>query len=202
MLFRSAALALCCLTASQSLVAADRKTTTPNVIYTATGTFGTPISGPDNVGLAGEPFTIQIEASEALVPTSGEPGWAEYTGFAMQFTFKTPYQVTPITLKNNHAEILLVVGNPAYDVLALSSTINPFNIGWLKFRAEALLPKGTLANDMVLPLTVPYTLTAGYPATFTLACAFIQSTFSYCDTSPLLSTTLSIASGTLTTPVK
>jgi len=201
-----AAAALCYLTASQSLVAAD-PSASPNVIYTANGVFAaTPISGPDNVRLAGQPFTIQIEANESLAPTSSGPGWAEYTGLTMQATIRTPFNPAPLTFKNRRAAILLAVGDPDHDVLDLSSTVSLPGLAvgglWLKFRAEALIPKGTLTSDMVLPLTAPYTVSAGNPATFMLACAFAQPTSSVCDSSPLLSSTLGIASGTLTTTVQ
>jgi hypothetical protein len=197
-----AVVALWCVTAAQSLPAADTGTTTPNVTYTANGTFAaTPIAGTDSVRLAGNPFTLHVQANESLLPTSGGATWAEYTGLAMKVTVVSSTHAEPLTFQNRRASVTLAVGNPDYDVFAVFA---PISLGGLvlTFHAEAHLPKGTLTSNQILPLTAPYTVSAGNPATFVLACPFTQSINQYCNTSPLPSTTLDIASGTLSTSVQ
>jgi hypothetical protein len=198
-----AAAAVCCLAAGQSLLAADPATSKPNVTYTATGTFGTPqISGLDQFKLAGQPFTISVVGNEALTPTSSGTAYATFSGLTMSATITSDFSgvPTPFVFQNHHASMELAVGNPNYDVIAITS---PIFIGALNlqltFLAEVQLPHGTLQGDHINPFTAPYTFTPTSVATFTYSC---PTTITQSGCTPGQSTTLSIPSGTFSTTVK
>src|SRR5579863_7840569 len=149
-----AVVALWCVTAAQSLPEADTGTTTPNVTYTASGTFAaTPVSGKDSVQLAGYPFTLEVVANESLSPTSSGANWAKYDGLAIRVRSGSGWTYgSPTTFQNRRASVTLAMGNPDYDVFAVFA---PVSLGglWVTFHAEAHLPKGTLTSVQILPFT-------------------------------------------------
>ena len=194
-----AAAALSCLT-MQSLPAVGPPTT-PNVRYTATGVFSSqPISGFDGAGLAGQPFTLQVTANESQVGSPSGPTWAVYQGLAMTATVNSSEQGPPITFQSDAATILLAVSNPAFDLMQIFATVYESNLNiHMRFEAHIQLPKGTLASDKILPFTAPFTVSSSYPATLEYACAPTSIGQPGFCLDNQRSTTLEIATGTLTT---
>ena len=162
--------------------------TAPNVTYTAFGTFGTtPISGSDLFRLAGQPFSISIVASEALVSKNHGAQWAVYSGLKMSGEVETALLPTPVTISNSSTNLALAFGNPSYDVFLLGTPVKIVGMT-VTITANITMPKGTIANDHILPFTAPVSLSAA------------NATVTYSDTTE--STTLAIDSGTLSTAAK
>jgi len=140
--------AIACFAAGGTAIAAA-----PNVIYTATGTFATPaVSGNDLFKLAGQPFTIQVVANAATVPTSSGQQWARYTKLTMQGTVQSGLLPTPIAIASNMTSLQLATGNPSYDLIVIFAPIKVIGIQ-LQITATIQLPKGTLKNGLIHPFT-------------------------------------------------
>ena len=138
---------------------------TKNVTYTASGTFApTPVKGNDLFKLAGQPFSISVVASEALVSQKHGAAWAIYQKLKMTGTVQSGLIPTPTSISNNSTSIQLAFGNPAYDVFGLGTGVKVVGIT-LNISATIQMPKGTISNDHILPLKAPVTLT---PTTATM----------------------------------
>lgn len=136
-----------------------------NVTYTASGTFApTPVKGNDLFKLAGQPFSISVVASEALVSQKHGKAWAIYQKLTMTGTVQSGLIPTPTSISNNSTSIQLAFGNPAYDVFGLGTGVKVVGIT-LNISATIQMPKGTISNDHILPLKAPVTLT---PTTATM----------------------------------
>lgn len=145
--------AITCFAAGGTALAAA-----PNVIYTATGTFATPaMSGSDLFKLAGQPFTIQVVANSATVPTSNGQQWARYTQLTMQGTVQSGLLPTPIAIASNMTSLQLATGNPNYDLIIIFAPIKVVGIQ-LQITATIQLPKGTLKNALIHPFTATASL--------------------------------------------
>jgi len=151
--FRAALLCATLATLAPAAMAAE-----PTVIYTATGTFGSVISGGDLLELAGQPFSISVPANEALKPTRQNDMSAEYTGLTVSGTSNTgllPGTMYPVT--SNKVNIELRVGGPG--------TPDQFKIGYplsvvgstVRVTAEVEMPPGTITATAIQPFTAPVT---------------------------------------------
>jgi uncharacterized protein (TIGR03437 family) len=148
-----AAAVLSCMAASERLAAAT------NVTYAAFGTFSSPqISGADVFQLRGQPFSINVVASETLVSKNHGAQWALYTMLKMTGTVQSGLLPTPIAISSNSSSILLAAGNPSQDSFMLGSPVKVVGTT-LTVTANIIMPKGTITNDHVLPFTAPVTLT-------------------------------------------
>jgi hypothetical protein len=148
-----AAAVLSCVAAAESLAAA------PNVTYSASGTFSSPqISGADTFQLRGQPFSINVVASETLVSKNHGAQWAVYSTLKMTGTVQSGLLPTPIAISSNGSSILLAAGNPSQDLFRLGSPVVVVGTT-LTVTANIIMPKGTITNDHVLPFTAPVTLT-------------------------------------------
>jgi len=180
------AAAMCCLATSQRLSGANPSAAT-NVTYTAFGTFGTtPIAGSDLFKLAGQPFSIGIVASEALVSKNHGAQWAVYSGLKMSGEVQTRLLPTPVTISNSSTNVALAFGNPSYDVFLLGTPVKIAGMT-VTITANITMPKGTIVNDHILPFTAPVSLSAA------------NATVTYADGTS--STTLAVVNGTLSTSV-
>src|SRR5450631_2032252 len=84
---------------------------TPNVIYSATGTFAAPpVGGADTFQLAGHPFSIRIEANEALQPTKHTKTSALYTNLVLEGEADSPLLFTPLYISTRRASLFLETG--------------------------------------------------------------------------------------------
>jgi len=127
--------------------------TAPNVTYTAEGTFASPpVSGADQLKLAGEPFTINIVANAASVPIKHGSNWAVYSPFKMTGQVHSGLLgPTPIAIASAAASIQLAIG-PDYDIFIAAFPVKVVGIS-LTVRATIDLPAGTLANLYIHPFS-------------------------------------------------
>jgi uncharacterized protein (TIGR03437 family) len=173
-----AAAAISCVAAPENLLA-----TAPNVTYTATGTFSTTlVSGNDLFQLRGEPFSINVVANAATVPTAHGTHWAKYTKLKMQGTVTSALLPTPISISDGDTSLELATGNPNYDVFVMFSPVTVVGVQ-VQILATIYMPSGTIANALIHPFTAPVTLNPG------------DATVSYSDGSNI--TVLTVANGTL-----
>jgi len=177
------------IAAAATLLAAATPLAATNVTYTATGTFSTTVvSGTDTFKLAGQPFSISVVASESAVPVKSGKTYAEYNKLKMTGTVQSGLVPTPTTLSSGATSVELAYGNPAYDVFALFAPVKILNI---QFNITAVIkaPTGTITTNKILPFTAPVTLTS----------SMTTVTYTYTTNGVTNSTTLTIASGTLST---
>jgi hypothetical protein len=181
--------ALFSVAASFAFSAQAAPATAPNVTYSATGTFSAAqVSGQDLFKLAGNPFTISVVANEATVPTSHGAKWAKYTKLTMSGAVTSGLFPTPFAISSSNSSIELAMGNPAYNIFAMFSPINV--MGKLIYITTTLqMPTGTLTTALIKPFTGPVTLGPS------------SGNVTYSDPSTGDATTLTIASGTLSTSV-
>lgn len=194
--FMAGAAALGFLTAAGTLLAAE-PATAPNVQYTATGTFASPaVKGNDLFQLAGQTFTVNVVANEALKPTKFTKKSAEYDNLAVSGTFNSgllpgqPQMIPPGTLAN----ISLQVTTKA-DAVQFTFPINVLGLP-ITFSGRILMPAGTISNPAIRPFTAPVTIT---PA----SAAISYSCSSACPPPYTgAATTLAVGSGTLSTTLQ
>ena len=147
-----------CITATQNLVAAS-PATAPNVTYIAYGIFAYPaLSGSDIFKLAGQPFSINIIASEAAVPKKNGKQWAQYTNLQLTGTVYTGLEPTPISFSNGSTYVTLATGNPDLDFFLLWTPIHELGLA-LTITAEISMPTGTMSSAHILPFNSIVTLT-------------------------------------------
>ena len=125
-----AALALAC-----PLAAAN------TVLYTASGTFATPqLSGADQLGLRGQPFSMEISASEALKPTRRTKTSALYTGLSIQGAVFTLLLDTSVSIPLEKAQLFLQMGTAGQpDLFKIDFTVKVINLD-LMVSATGTLP--------------------------------------------------------------
>jgi uncharacterized protein (TIGR03437 family) len=175
-----------CLVVAEDLAVASPGTA-PNVTYTATGAFGSPpMSGNDLFELAGQPFSISVVANAAATPASHGAHWATYTTLKMTGTVQSGLEPTPMDISSSHTSIELATGNPDCDVFGLFAPVNVIGME-INVIATIQMPAGTIANALIHP--------------FTSIALGPSDTVTYSDTSTGYSTTLQIASGTLTASI-
>jgi uncharacterized protein (TIGR03437 family) len=174
-----------CFVAAEDLAAAS-PATAPSVTYIAYGMFANPpISGSDVFELAGQPFSINVVASEAAVPAQNGKQWAQYDDLKLTGTVYSGLEPSPVAITSGAAAVTLATGNPSLDFFLLAAPVRVIGIT-LTISAEISMPLGTMASAHVHPFTAPVTLT---PTT---------ANVTYSDGTA--STTLGI-NGTLTTSV-
>jgi len=134
--------------------------TAPTVAYTATGTFATPpIHGYDKLGLAGQPFSITILASEGLKPTRRTKTSARYDNVPLSGSIASAYTYgVPLPILVNASIILQVGAAGAPDEMKLSFQANFIDVP-LQVAAEATMPAGTITSPAIAPFNTPVTLT-------------------------------------------
>jgi ABC-type antimicrobial peptide transport system permease subunit len=154
----------------------------PNVTLTATGTFSSsPVSGPDTLRLAGEPFTIAVVANSAAVPIQHGANWALFSPLNMTGTVHSGLLgSSPINIASGAASILQAVG-PDYDPFETGFPVRVVGIS-LTIDAQITLPEGTLTKQLIHPFAA-------------VALSPANNTISYSDGTN--TTVLTVASGTL-----
>ena len=180
------------LAASQHLLSQNQPATAPNVVYTATGTFSpTVVSGLDKFKMAGQPFTISIIANEALTPASHGSGWNKYTKLTMGGTVQSGLIPIPTAISSNSSSLeLAVVSSTKSNTMAIFAPLSIMKGLQINLTAVIQMPMGTLSKLAVYPFTAPATLTS------------TNNTVTYSEPSTAESTTLTIASGTVSTTLK
>jgi len=125
--------------------------TAPNVTYTASGTFASPpISGPDTLKLAGEPFSIDIVANAGSVPIEHGRNWAVLSPFKMTgIVHSGLLGATPVSIASDEASIYETIG-PDYDPFETGFPVDVIGIK-LTIHAQVTLPAGTLAKPLIHP---------------------------------------------------
>ena len=156
--------------------------TGPIVTYTASGTFATPqVIGDDTLKLAGEPFTINIQAPASSAPIQHGPNWAVLSPFKMTGEVHSGLLGTsPVNIASTGASIFEAVG-PDYDPFETGFPVKVVGIS-LTINATFTLPAGTFTKPLIHPFA-PVSLSP------------TNSTVVYSNGTD--STTLTIASGTL-----
>jgi len=114
--------------------------------YTASGVFAaTPVSGADELRLAGEPFSITITASDSQLSSYHGPTYAGYTGLQFMGNIHSGLLPTPIALASKATWIVMANGNPTYNLFDLGATLKVIGLT-LKVTANITLPAGTLTT--------------------------------------------------------
>jgi len=114
--------------------------------YTAAGVFAaTPVSGADELRLAGEPFSITVTASDSQLSSFHGPAYAGYDGLQFMGTLHTGLMPTPVALASKNTWIVLANGNPSYNLFAMGTTLKVISLT-LKVSANITLPVGTLTT--------------------------------------------------------
>jgi hypothetical protein len=159
--------------------------TAPNVTYTASGRFSrTLVSGSDIYKLAGEPFSLSVVANESIVPHSHAAGYATYTGLKATGTVVSALiPQSRVPLGSTHTFMDLQLGNPSHDVIELIIPVTVIKQN-VTITAKISMPHGTITKWTINPFNSTVTLSVS------------NATVTYADGTN--STTLSIASGTLT----
>jgi hypothetical protein len=167
---------------------ASQAATAPNVTYTASGTFGTIVSGSDELELAGNPYSISIPINAAATPKKYGPDYAVYSPLTTTGTAYTGLteEDEPVDSSSTSVQIEIV-----------PTTVNQFKAAIpLKYldlsivvTAVVNLPYGTLSTLHPHPFKAPITLTPG------------MGTISYSGTcaggTGTCTTVLTLGSGTL-----
>jgi hypothetical protein len=127
------------------VAAAD--STAPNVIYSASGTFASPpASGADIFQLAGQPFSIRIEANEDLQPTKHTKTSALFTNLVLEGEAASPFFSTPMYISTHRAVLLLETGGAGGpDLLTIYFPFEVIGIP-LTISANVALPPGTITT--------------------------------------------------------
>jgi hypothetical protein len=171
----------------QSSLAQGVPATAPNITYTATGTFSsTVVSGTDQFKLAGEPFTLSVVANSASVPSSHGATWAKFSKLKMKGTVQSGLIQTPTSISDSVTQLELSTGNPSYDTMALFSPVTVVNLQ-IDITATIQMPLGTITKPLIHLFAAPVQLTS------------TTATVTYKEPSTGDATTLTIASGTVTT---
>ncbi|HUO29490.1 MAG TPA: hypothetical protein VMU80_09745 [Bryobacteraceae bacterium] len=158
------------------------KAAAPNVTFTASGTFASPVSGTDELRLAGEPFSITIVASSASNPIQHGSNWAVLSPFKMTGTVHSGLlSTTPVTISSAGASIQQAIG-PTYDLFIAAFPIKVVGLS-LTIKANVTMPPGTLSTLLIHPFSA-------------VALAPGNATVTYSDSSG--TTTLAVAKGSLT----
>lgn len=119
---------------------------TPTITYYALGAFDTvPQSGNDVFRLAGEPFSITIDANDSQLSSFHGPTYAGYTYLEMIGTIHSALLPTPITISNRTSWIVMANGNPSYDLFVLGTQLKIIGLT-LKISANLTLPEGSLTT--------------------------------------------------------
>src|SRR5208283_3417044 len=115
--------AICCFTASGTLVAATAPATAPIITYKAAGTFSSvAISGNDTLKLAGEPFGVSIAVSAATAPSSHGNGRATYTKLKLTGTVHSGLLgATPVNIASSEASITQIINPGQYDLFIMEA---------------------------------------------------------------------------------
>ncbi|HTT61871.1 MAG TPA: hypothetical protein VMG35_08520 [Bryobacteraceae bacterium] len=117
----------------------------PNIIYTAVGTFGNPISGSDTFRLAGEPFSLSILANDSQLSSFHGPTYAGYSNLLMSGTLNSHLIQPPISIYSRAAWVVMANGNPNHDQFTMGSPVRILSLT-LSFTANITLPKGALTT--------------------------------------------------------
>jgi len=156
--------------ASENMVAAATCPTS-TIAYLASGSFGSKIvSGPDKFKLAGEPFSITVDACESKTPTRTGSDWAAYSPLYMTGTVTSGLTGQPTTISAQRMSATLLVPPSGNDVIQLSGPV-PLEGAIITVHASLGLPAGTLPSTSIAP----------FPNTGTIAG---KSSFSYVVTHP------------------
>ena len=134
----------------------------PSVAYTATGNFTTPpIHGRDQLGLAGQPFSVTILASEALKPTRHTKTSAQYDDVPLSVSVYSgfvPGIPTPILVNANITLQVGATGSP--DVMNVDFPLPiPGLLLQLQVTADVTMPSGTITTPTIAPFTAPVAMT-------------------------------------------
>jgi len=176
--------AICCVTIPTNLAA---NTSAPSITYTATGTFAsTPVSGADQLKLAGEPFTVTISVSASTKPSKNGSNWALYTKLKMTGEVHSGLLgPTPVTIASSAASIEQLLDPGKYDSFVMASPLKVVGIS-LTINATISMPSGTITKALLHPFSA-------------VALAPGNATVVYSNGTD--STTLAIESGSLTATI-
>ncbi|HUD98108.1 MAG TPA: hypothetical protein VMR62_00940 [Bryobacteraceae bacterium] len=176
-----AAAAIGCLAVSSRLVAA---TTNPIITYTASGTFAsTPISGEDQLQLAGEPFTVSIAVSATTPPSQQGTSCCVYNKLTLKGVVHAGILgTTPEDIASSEATIIQSVDPGVKNLFTMEAPIKVVDF-IVTIKAVIVLP----ANALSKPLLYPFGSVTLAPTNATVTVAYNGE-----------NTVLAIQSGTLT----
>jgi hypothetical protein len=159
------------------------------IVYHAGGTFVYPAAnGNDLLQLAGNPFTMSVWGTQGTKPVKNGNQWGLYQDLQMNGYITSGFRPQkPFHVSSTHVVLLLSKGNPSYDEIKASFKTVVQGVH-LTIVMDFQAPKGTLAHFFIMPFVNPVTIT---PTNATI-------TYSGVYQGVPASTTLTIASGTLT----
>jgi hypothetical protein len=131
--------------------------TAPNVTYTASGTFGTIVSGADDLKLSGEPYSITITANSAATPKKYGDDYAVYTPLTMSGSATTGLTGESEPIGSTTTALQMEITT----TLNQFKAVMPIKILDLDLTVTAIvnLPVGTLKSLHPHPFTAPITMT-------------------------------------------
>jgi hypothetical protein len=176
-----AAAAIGCLAVSSTLAAA---TANPIITYTASGTFAsTPVSGEDQLELAGEPFTVSIAVSANTVPFQHGVNYCAYDKLTLKGVVHAGILgTTPEDIASNEATLIQAVDPGVKNLFTMEAPIKVVNF-IVTIKAVIVLPADTISK----PLLYPFGSVTLAPTNATVTVAYNGE-----------NTVLAIQSGTLT----
>ena len=132
--------------ASKNLVAAAPCSSTV-ITYQASGQFGSNVvSGTDKFKLAGEPFSITINACEAATPVKTGPNYAAYSPLYMTGTVTSGLTGQPTTIGSQRMTLTLVQPATGPDTIQLSGPV-PEEGAVISIHGSLALPSGTRSEE-------------------------------------------------------
>jgi hypothetical protein len=156
--------------ASENLVAASPCSSTV-IVYQASGQFGNNVvSGTDKFKLAGEPFSITINACESATPVKTGPNYAAYSPLYMTGTVTSGLTGQPTTIGSQRMTLTLVQPATGPDTIQLSGPV-PEEGAVISIHGSLALPSGTLTSTSIAPFASVSTISG-------------KSSFSYVVTHP------------------
>ena len=172
--------AICCFAGSGKLLAQTGNTIT----YTASGTFGSPVSGADGLELSGEPFSVSIAVSASTPPfKSNKKNWAAFNKLKLTGTVHSGIEgPTAINIGSNESTIIQAIDPDVKDIFTMEAPVAVAEVK-VTVKAVVVMPAGTLKDYLLYPFSA-VTLTP------------TNATLEY--TNGTNSTVLAIGSGTLT----
>ena len=180
--------AICGVTVPVNLAAATVPAATPNIVYTASGTFASPAtSGADSLKLAGEPFSVTISVSPTTVPFKTGPGYAAYNKLTIKGQVHSGLVgSTPVPIASGEATIIQGITPNVSDTFIMEAPIKVVGMS-LTIKATITMPLGTITKPLLHPFN-SVTLTP------------TNAVVSYADTTN--TTVLGIETGTLSAVLK
>jgi hypothetical protein len=195
------------VTVAMACAAVATQAAAPNVTYVASGTFGSIISGDDNLELSGEPYSISIVVNAADTPKEYGTDYAIYSPVKLSGSVTTGLTGISEPIGSNSTSVILEIVPNTKNFLEAAFPQKILDLT-VKVKATLTLPVGTLPKLSPHPWTAPVTVTSTMGSvSYTGPCeggtGTCTSTVAICVTSPAdaCSINATIPTGTVAAPL-